>query len=68
MANGRVTVGVLTEDYHELARVAKETGHAISALVDRAVENFLEDEAPIWTRAAKEAREGRRRKKNDKSS
>jgi len=56
----RVNVGI-RESYHkQLLELGEVTGHKVTALVDRAVKNMLETEAPVWRRAAKELEKKRR--------
>jgi hypothetical protein len=43
----------------ELAECARKTGRPISRILDRAINNFLEDEAPILMQSAEKCRRQR---------
>lgn len=54
MATRRISVGILETHHKQLVELGDETGHKITAFLDRAIENLLRDEAPVWRRAARE--------------
>lgn len=54
MTERRKAVGIREAHHRQLVELGRVTGHKIHALVDRAIENLLETEGPVWRRAAKE--------------
>ena len=68
MGERRITVGIRARHHAELIALGRKTNHGISALIDRAVQNFLEDEAPIWSQAAEDAARRKHRGVSDKVS
>jgi predicted transcriptional regulator len=49
------SVKIDSEIYEELAKLADETGHSIGYHFDRGMKNYLNDEAPVWRQAARDA-------------
>jgi len=50
----RVSVGILASHHQQLADIGNKTGHKLAPLVDKAIANWLETEAPVWLRAAEQ--------------
>ena len=43
----------------KLEACSKATGWTLSAVLDRAIDNFIQDEVPVWIDAAKQRRHQR---------
>lgn len=59
----RVTVGIRVTHHTELVQLCELTGQTISAIMDEALRNYLEDVAPVWRRAAEQLTERKKKSK-----
>jgi predicted DNA-binding protein len=62
MRKETVPVRITTSQYQKLNALVEATGQGIGHWLQRAVDNFIADEAPIWFQAADTAKKKRGRK------
>lgn len=56
------SVKVDADLYQQIKQLCDTTGHKIGFHMDRALKNYLSDEAPVWRKAAQETRKLHRTK------